>query len=185
MESVLGRLDGVITADADFRTGRAVVTFDPDRITPERIVEAFNEQSFYRARLAPDQGDAQVGVVVLKIPAMMNQRAIQRVVRALEPFQEAILSGSIARGELTIEYDPTRVKATQLVEAINQGTPYQATIGSITGPEAQAIKGSGVTDAIYTVIEVGKYPLWALVGLAILLLVRKGITGVQARITGR
>ena len=52
MESVLGSLDGVLSADADFRTGQAVVTYDPARTSPTQIVEAFNSQSFYRARLA-------------------------------------------------------------------------------------------------------------------------------------
>ena len=52
MEAVLGRLEGVVAADADFRTGRAVVTYDPAQTSPEQIVEAFNGQTFYRARVA-------------------------------------------------------------------------------------------------------------------------------------
>ncbi|MFQ6057646.1 MAG: cation transporter [Anaerolineae bacterium] len=52
MESVLGRLDGVVSADANFVTGKAVVEYDPARVTPTQMVEAVNSGSFFRASLS-------------------------------------------------------------------------------------------------------------------------------------
>jgi copper chaperone CopZ len=53
VESVLGSLDGVVDAEADFVDGTAVVTYDPDRVVPEQTVEAINARTFFRASL-PD-----------------------------------------------------------------------------------------------------------------------------------
>jgi len=178
-----------VTADADFRTGWGVVTYDPGQSSPEQIVQAFNSQSFYRACVVTGEGSAtaNVGTLVLSVPALTDQAAAQQVAQALEPFQAAILGGSLNSGQVTIEYDPTQVKAAQFVEAINQSTPYQATIESLTGPEAQPAGGSGAADVIYTAIGFAKYLLWGLVGLAMVLLawrvVRKGLP--TGRLQGR
>ncbi|MCQ3979710.1 MAG: hypothetical protein DPW09_40340 [Anaerolineae bacterium] len=53
VENVLGSLDGVVEAKADFVKGIATVSYDPARVTPAQMVEAINTQSFYRASL-PD-----------------------------------------------------------------------------------------------------------------------------------
>lgn len=59
VESILRAQPGVLEADADFRTGRAVVVYDPARITPQEIAEAVSKKSFYRAWIiAPGQGAA-------------------------------------------------------------------------------------------------------------------------------
>ena len=190
METVLGRLEGVVAADADFRTGRAVVTYDPAQTSPEQIVEAFNGQTFYRARVAGGESSAaNVGTVVLSIPDLRDQTAAQRVTQALQPFQGAIRGGSLEVGRITIEYDPTQVKAEQLVEAIRQGTSYQVTLESLTGPEAQPSGSSGVADLIYTAIGYGKYVLWGLLGLGILWLswrvIGRRLVRVQVHSTGK
>jgi copper chaperone CopZ len=133
-----------VAADADFRTGWAVVTYDPGQTSPEQIVEAFNSRSLYRARVAPNEGGAtaSVGKVVLGVPAMTDRASAQRVVQILKPFQEAILNSSLNPGQITVEYDSRRVKAAQILEAINQGTPYRASIKSLVGPEVQPPSGS-------------------------------------------
>ena len=56
MENVLGSLDGVVNAKADFVAGMAVVTYDPARIAPEQMVEAINTQTFFRASLPSVEG---------------------------------------------------------------------------------------------------------------------------------
>lgn len=59
VESILRGQPGVLEADADFRTGRAVVVYDPARVTPQEIADAVNKRSFYRARvLGPGEGAA-------------------------------------------------------------------------------------------------------------------------------
>ena len=68
MENVLGSLDGVVDARADFVEGTAVVTYDPGRVAPEQMVEAINTQTFFRASL-PDVEGATVGLKPLPFVA--------------------------------------------------------------------------------------------------------------------
>lgn len=57
--SVLRSQPGVLEADASFRTGRAVVLYDPEKVTPEEIAEAINTRTFYRARVLGSGEGAQ------------------------------------------------------------------------------------------------------------------------------
>lgn len=59
MENVLGSLDGVVDAKADYIAGSATVSYDPARVTPAQMVEAINTKSFYQARLP--QAEAVTG----------------------------------------------------------------------------------------------------------------------------
>lgn len=59
VESVLRAQPGVLEADADFRTGRAVVIYDPERTDPGTIADAVNKRTFYRAQpLDPREGSS-------------------------------------------------------------------------------------------------------------------------------
>lgn len=59
VERILRAQPGVIEADASFRTGRAVVVYDPKQISPAELMDAVNKRSFYRARLLePGEGSA-------------------------------------------------------------------------------------------------------------------------------
>lgn len=49
METALENIPGVKGADAAYRTGKAIATYDPERTAPASIVEACNSQGFYRA----------------------------------------------------------------------------------------------------------------------------------------
>ncbi|MCL4302084.1 MAG: heavy-metal-associated domain-containing protein [Anaerolineae bacterium] len=51
VENILGSLDGVVEAKADYIKGLATVSYDPTRVTPTQMVEAINTKSFYRASL--------------------------------------------------------------------------------------------------------------------------------------
>ncbi|MBI4469592.1 MAG: cation transporter [Acidobacteria bacterium] len=46
----LKRVDGVKSVDVSWRKGRAIVKYEPSKVTPEQLVEAIN-QTGYRARL--------------------------------------------------------------------------------------------------------------------------------------
>lgn len=52
---VLGKLDGVSDAKVSFREKRAVVTYDPGKVTPEQMVEAIHAKLPYKAT-APRTG---------------------------------------------------------------------------------------------------------------------------------
>lgn len=57
VERVAGRLEGVVSVEADYIQGTATVTYDPAQTSPEQIVATINEQTFYRASL-PEPGMA-------------------------------------------------------------------------------------------------------------------------------
>ncbi len=50
VELKVKKLDGVEKVDASYREGRATVTYDPEAVSPDRIVEAIEELG-YRAEL--------------------------------------------------------------------------------------------------------------------------------------
>jgi copper ion binding protein len=49
VEMKVGRLDGVERVEASHRKGRAEVTYDPGKVTPERIVAAIEELGYAAA----------------------------------------------------------------------------------------------------------------------------------------
>ena len=51
MENVLEGLDGVVNAEADYRQGIATVTYIPEQVTPQQMVDAINDQTFFQASL--------------------------------------------------------------------------------------------------------------------------------------
>lgn len=46
IEDTVGALDGVVSADVDFEQTRAIVVYDPRRISPSRIIAAIEEAGF-------------------------------------------------------------------------------------------------------------------------------------------
>lgn len=49
IEDTVGRLEGVVSANVDFEQTRAIVVYDPRRISPSRIIAAIEDVGF-RAR---------------------------------------------------------------------------------------------------------------------------------------
>lgn len=43
------KVEGVLTADASFIKGQAVITYDPEKTSPQALVQALNTQTLYRA----------------------------------------------------------------------------------------------------------------------------------------
>ena len=46
IEATVKKLDGVVDATADYEKGQAVVTYEKDKVTVEKIVKAINTTSF-------------------------------------------------------------------------------------------------------------------------------------------
>lgn len=46
LEDVLGRLDGVVSAEVDYDAGRASITFVPARVSVARIIGAIEDAGF-------------------------------------------------------------------------------------------------------------------------------------------
>ena len=47
------KVDGVAEANVSYETGRADVTYDPTKTTPEKIAKAITENSGFKAELQP------------------------------------------------------------------------------------------------------------------------------------
>ena len=56
IETVVKKLDGVVDAKADYEKGQATVTFEKDKVSVNKIVDAINTTSF-KASL-PEQQDS-------------------------------------------------------------------------------------------------------------------------------
>jgi copper chaperone CopZ len=52
IEDTVGRLEGVVSADVNFEQTRAVVVYNPRRISPPRIIAAIEDAEF-RAHAVP------------------------------------------------------------------------------------------------------------------------------------
>ncbi|MCF6179761.1 MAG: cation transporter [Geopsychrobacter sp.] len=53
VKTVLKQLDGVQNVSVSYAEKRATVSYDPQRITPEQLVQAINETGRYQATLPP------------------------------------------------------------------------------------------------------------------------------------
>jgi len=51
----VNKLDGIETVEASHKEGTAIVTYHPEEVTPEQIVEAIKTLG-YEAELQPDEG---------------------------------------------------------------------------------------------------------------------------------
>lgn len=56
VKSVVKKIDGVRDATVDWKKGRAVVTFDPERVTPEQIAATIQEKLTYPTEVV-DEGN--------------------------------------------------------------------------------------------------------------------------------
>lgn len=56
VKSVVKKIDGVRDAKVDWKKGRAVVTFDPDRVTAEQIAATIQEKLTYETEVI-DEGN--------------------------------------------------------------------------------------------------------------------------------
>lgn len=157
MESVVGRLEGVLTVNADFIRGTATVEYDPALVTPQQIVEGINSQTFYRARLE----EPNVATAILSIPGLTDQAAIDQINAAFDGI-EGIRGGTAAPGTLTIEFDPDLVTAEALVAGINDRTSLEATLLSVQRPEP-AERGVGISPQFFF-----RYGLWGALVAAVL-----------------
>ncbi len=52
----VGKLEGVERVEASYREGKAEVTYDPERVTPDEIIAAIEELG-YTAELVEDEGE--------------------------------------------------------------------------------------------------------------------------------
>jgi len=123
VESVLKGTDGVVSADASFIRGQAVVTYDSGRTSPEALVAAINSQSFYRASL-PGPGDARIAVktrnVTLAFQRQFNPLRTWQIGTKLKKLPGVTDVNALEDGRVDIAFDPERVDPKQIIATVEE-----------------------------------------------------------------
>lgn len=139
VEAAVRSLPGVVSVKASYKLGNAVVQYDPSRVTPEAMIRAITDATYYRvgkpiigAAAAPSAADERPRAnssAVIRVEGMTDDRAASQVLAAMaRPEAIADASVNLAAGTVTVKYDGTKVSAETLVGAIDQGTPFRASL---------------------------------------------------------
>lgn len=169
METTIKTLPGIVSAQASWQDGVAVVEYEPDKVTPAEIAGAVNTQTYFSASVAaglqtsladslgegPDGGGG--ATVVIKVDGMDNQLAASRVSAVMGRPGIIDASANLEASTFEVQYEPARISASDLVDAINAETPYRATVVSSTEQQEEGRAGQ--------VFSVGKYVVWAIAAL--------------------
>lgn len=158
------RLPGIISVKASYRQGNAVVEYDPAQVTPPEMVEAITSATYYQVGepvvgtpFAQEQetgGPEGNSTAVIFVEGMADDRAASQVLAAMgRPEAIAAASVDLAAGTVTVKYDSSKVSAETLVSAIDQGTPYRASLVSKTEEDTGA-PGEGTDYAPYVLIGI-------------------------------
>jgi len=147
VEAVLQSLEGVLEVRADRRAQSAWVVYDPARVIPAQMVQTLNSQTYYRAEVSAasvsqdrlwtkSASSRSVATAVIRVEGMTDNRTASRVTQALP--QEGILDGSIdlQRSTLTLQYDPNRVSADEIVKTLTQNLPFTINLISVQRPSS-------------------------------------------------
>ncbi len=153
--------EGVIEVDASYREGKAMAEFDPALVTAERIADAINTRTYYRASVlsveegpfAPFGGEEaqpkRTATATIFVQGMTDDRAASQVLAAMGNPAVTDVSVDTGRSQLAVVYDPSRVAPSFFVSAINNQTPFRASLSESSG---SGTGGGGVT------------PLWLIGG---------------------
>jgi copper chaperone CopZ len=144
VESVLKNVGGVVSADADFRTGFALVEYEPAETTPDQFVQAINTQTFYQAQVtsdsaaaavsagAPGRGSAgSIATAVIRVEGMADEKTASQVTGALT--LDGITGGDVNLDDstLTVEFDSDKLTADEIVETLSENAPYGVSLVSV------------------------------------------------------
>jgi len=70
VENILADLDGIVLAQADPTQGKVTITYLPEQVSPEQMVDAINNQTFYRAYLPGADTTPRTGPFGTGFPAL-------------------------------------------------------------------------------------------------------------------
>ena len=162
-------LSGIIESKASYREGSVVVEYDPTAITPAEIAGVIVAETYYTVGEPVAGGELGGGassvaggaIAVIEVEGMTNERIATLVTRAvgtvgpsiLPPGTEPVIrdvSPDTAQSTLTVTYDSELVSAQELVDAIRQGTEFQASLISTTS----AGRDDGVDYTPYVVLGI-------------------------------
>lgn len=162
-------LPGIIEAKASYPKGSVVVQYDPTAVTPAEIADVIVTETYFTVGEPVAGGELGGGgssaaggaTAIIKVEGMTDDRTASLVTRAvggagptvlLPGTEPAIRDVSLdtAQSTLTVTYDAEQVSAQDLVDAVQQGTEFPATLISTTS----AGGGSGVDYTPYIVLGI-------------------------------
>ncbi len=165
----MDRLPGIIQSKASYRAGNAIVEYDPAQVTPAEIADVIATETYYTVgepvaggELGGDASSVAGGaIVVIEVEGMTDERTAILVTQAvgavgppiLPPGTEPVIrdvSPDTAQSTLTVTYDSELVSAQELVDAIREGTEFQASL--VSAPSAGG--DGGVDYTPYVVLGV-------------------------------
>ena len=160
-------LPGIIESKASYREGSVVVQYDPAAVTPAEIADVIAAETYYTVGEPIAGGDLGGGAssaaggatAIIRVEGMTDERTATLVTQAVGAVGPAILlpgaepaildvALDTAQSTLTVTYDADQVSAQELVDAIQQGTGFQASLISTTS----AGGGGGVDYTPYIVL---------------------------------
>ena len=160
----MSRLPGIIETKASYREGNVVVQYDSAAVTSAQIAETIAAETYYTVgepvvggEFAGDGGRTNSGATaVIRVEGMTDDRTASLVTQSIGVVGPAIsdVSLDVAGSTLTVVYDPDEISAEAMIDAINRGTEYKASLISMirTG-------GAGVDDGVdytpYVVLGIG------------------------------
>lgn len=169
VESAVSGLPGIIEAKASYPKGIIVVQYDPAAVTPAEIADVIVTETYFTVGepvaggdLGEDGNSAAGGsTAVIKVEGMTDERTASLVTQAVGGAGPAVLlpgtepairdvSLDTTQSTLTVTYDPEQVSAQELVDAVQQGTEFQASLVSTT----RAGGGGGVDYTPYIVLGI-------------------------------
>lgn len=115
--------DGVISADASFITGQAVVTYDSEATSPEALVAAINTRTFYRAWL-PSPDDERVEPasrqITLAFQREFDPARAWQIGTTLKALQGVTDVNALPDGRVSVAFDPERVDPKRVIGAVEE-----------------------------------------------------------------
>lgn len=108
--------DGVLAADASFIKGQAVITYDPDKTSPEALVQALNSKTLYRASLLVGS-HFKVGTqqIALQFGTPSDPQRTWRIGTTLKRLEGVTDVDALADGRIGITFDPLLVDTAKIV----------------------------------------------------------------------
>ncbi len=112
VEKVLRKQEGVIEANVNLATNRAAVTFDPDQITIEQIIQSITDTGYQAHPAEMARVDLRVGDMTCAACAARVEKALQRVQGVYRA------SVNLATERATIHYDRSVTDVRTLMDAV-------------------------------------------------------------------
>ena len=145
VEKALEKVEGVASANVNLATERATVDYDPQTVSLEDLTAAVQKAGYTATAPQPAAAaetsvpmPADDGHTIFDVDGMTCAACVRNVERALQGV-EGVRSASVNFGteRATVDYDPSRVTAEQLSQAIS-GAGYSGTPVTPAAPAAPA-----------------------------------------------